>query len=155
MEDAALNRARSGTQSGEIGVFTPSQLIQASRQSERRFGSNGLRELAEQGQQVLPSTVPNSGTADRALAATFLGGGVGATGLGFGESGPNYDSTNPTALASAIAVLTALGTRRGQQALNRAAFDRPERFGQVGQAIRRRSGLFGSGAVPLALEVNR
>ena len=148
----ATERAKGGSSTGEVRVFSPSQLQMANQASGRRFpGVNPLAELADNGQRVLPSTVPNSGTSDRALAAAALGT-VGLGGLGIGESQITGDTENTQRLAAAAALLTALGTRKGQQLMQRAAFDRPNTAQRVGRAISSRRGLFGSGAVPLALQ---
>ena len=151
IEDAALNRAKVGTQTGEVNVFTPAQLLQAGRAAENRgFGANPLMQLGREGQEVLPSTVPNSGTADRALFATALGG-AGLLGGGGGYAG---EQTPQGALegagagigtvAGATALATLLGTRGGQAALERLLISRPQIMQTVGQGFRRRAGLFGS-----------
>ena len=152
IEDAALNRAKVGTQTGETNVFTPAQLIAAARQSENRgFGNNPLMELGRQGQAVLPSSLPNSGTVDRTLAATGLLGAGGAIG---GAAG--YDPQNPVSGtaggasggllgAAATGGLLALGgTRRGQDALETLLFQRPEAVRELADIVRRRGGLLGS-----------
>lgn len=153
VENASLDRAKVGTQTGEVNTFTPAQLLQASRASERKFpGDTSLRMLAEDGQAVLPPTIPNSGTADRAMAATALGG-IGLGGLGLGESYYREgDLTGTASLAGIAGALALLGTRRGQQAMQTAAFERPTIMQMVGQGVRRRSGMFGSGAVPIVVQ---
>lgn len=64
------------------GVFTPGQLMQGVRQADsstrKRAVAKGtamMQDLASAGQNVIGNTVPNSGTADRALVA-LLGGGA-------------------------------------------------------------------------------
>jgi hypothetical protein len=158
LEDAALNRARVGTRSGEVNVFTPSQLLDSASKAESTFGNGAaLRELGEQGQKVLPSTLPNSGTADRLIALGLIGS-AGSVGAGGGFLGAEQDQglqgaasgagTGLGGLAGISAALAALGTRRGQQALEQILISRPQVAQAVGQGFRRRGGLFGSaGAV--------
>lgn len=157
LEDAALNRARVGTRSGEINVFAPSQLLDAARKAEARYGNGGaLRELGEQGQQVLPSTVPNSGTTDRALFAGLLGAaGIAGTGGGYandqsiGGAAEGAGTGVGTALGL-TGVLAALGTRRGQQVLEQILISRPQAAQAIGQTIRRQGGIFGKAGGILA-----
>jgi hypothetical protein len=170
LENASLDRARVGTRTGQVNVYSPSQLLDAARQAESRYGTGAaLRELGEAGQQVLPSTVPNSGTTDRAIAASLLGGfglgggvigaGAGASGAGEGEamsgalsggaSGVGSGLGTAAALASALALL---GTRGGQAALEAALINRPQALQNAGRAIRRQGGLFGSTGAAIGLQ---
>jgi hypothetical protein len=155
IENAALDRGAVGTQAGAPGLFTPAQLLQSVRASERRgFGDlPGLRQLGEQGQEVLPSTVPNSGTADRTLALGLMGGALGVGGGAEYASTQSLDTTGDAAKnAAGIAALAAiLGTRRGQSILEAGLFRRPQIMQQAGRGIRRLGGLFGStgGAITL------
>lgn len=78
IERAAANAT--GNASGKAaGVFTPQQLRQAVRQGDTSVrdratarGSALMQDLAENGIQVLPSSVPDSGTAGRLLLGTPL-----------------------------------------------------------------------------------
>ena len=151
LENASLDKAKIGTQTGEAEVFLPSQLIGAARQSEKKYGASSLKQLGKDGQAVLPSTVPNSGTADRlAMGGLILGGG-GATG-GFSAENPlEGGAAGLGGAAATMAALTALGSRRGQKALETILLDRPDALRQFGESVRRRKGLFGSAAVPIAL----
>lgn len=77
VEDAA---GSAGAISRE-GVFTPAQLANAVRRntgsrSQRGAGTGLMRDFATNMGEVLPSTVPDSGTAGRGLLAALLGGGV-------------------------------------------------------------------------------
>lgn len=155
LEDAALDRAKVGAQTGDVNVFLPSQLKAAVRKSEKKYGApDALKALANQGQEVLPSTVPNSGTTDRALAAGL---GLGALGIGGTldvtgrEEGQPMDFDNTAKVAAALALLTAGGSRTGQKVLGDIIYKRPQIAQDVGNALRRRKGLFGTAAVPLAL----
>lgn len=163
LENASLDRAKIGTRSGEVNVFTPSQLLEATRQAEKRYGTGrALREFAEQGQQVLPSSVPNSGTVDRMIALGAVPAAAGAIGGGVGFTNAQQDqgaqgTVSGTGLglgtlAGASAILAALGTRRGQDVLERILITRPQAAQKFGQGIRNRGGIFGSAAVPIALQ---
>ena len=155
IENAALDRGAVGTQAGAPGLFTPAQLLQSVRASERRgFGDlPGLRQLGEQGQEVLPSTVPNSGTADRTLALGLMGGALGVGGGAEYASTQSLDTTGDAAkTAAGIAALAAiLGTRRGQDVIEAGLFRRPQVMQQAGRGIRRTGGLFGSTGGAIAL----
>ena len=148
LEDASLDAAKIGTQTGEANIFTPAQLLAASRKSEKRFGGGAeLREFGEQGQAILPSRLPNSGTTDRALLAAALGlGGAGGV-----EAYAREDAPMATAGAVGLGALLALGgTRTGQGVINNMVFNRPRVASRIGDAMRRRRGMFGSGiAVPM------
>jgi hypothetical protein len=156
LENASLDRARVGTRSGEVNVFTPSQLLDATRHAEVRYGTGAsLRELGEQGQQVLPTSVPNSGTADRTLFSAGILGGAGLLGTGSGYAndqslGGAVEGAG-TGIGTAVgigSILAALGTRRGQQVLEQILISRPQAAQAAGQGFRRRAGIFGSaGAV--------
>src|SRR3546814_9107728 len=77
LEDAVL-KALNGADGP--GIFTPAQLGQAARANAKKFGGKKaaargeipFSELQSNAQAVLPSTVPNSGTTDRAIAAWLL-----------------------------------------------------------------------------------
>ena len=151
----AVTRARSGTRVGEPGLFAPSQLADAASANSKRFGgSHGTTDqpffdLTRAGQRVLPSSVPDSGTAGRAaLAALGLGG---LTGGGAGYVGG--DAEGGTATGLGLAGLLALGgTRGGQRAITRILADRPDLAVRIGNQINRRAGIggmFGAGAASL------
>ncbi len=156
----AVNRARNGSRSGEVGTFTPSQLADAAAANAKRFGnSQGTTrqpffDLSRAGQRVLPNSVPDSGTAGRAVVA----GGLGLAGLGGGAGYAAGDAqTGAGAGLVGAALLAAGGSRAGQRALTSALLDRPELLIRLGEGVQRQSrigGLFGapmlaSGAVGL------
>jgi hypothetical protein len=149
IEDAVVNRARNGTRAGEVGLPSPSQFVDAAAASERKYGLSTLRPLAEDAQRVLPSSLPNSGTTDRALAAGLGLAGLGA--VGGGEAYATGDASTTGKLAAALALLTAGGTKTGQRTLQRMLFDRPAQAQMVGRAIQNKRGLFGSAALPLLI----
>lgn len=143
----AVDAAKVGTQSGEGGIFTPAQLSQAARRNAKKYGgSQGTTrqpffELTRDAQDVLPSRVPNSGTADRmqaalAILAPTVGAGVGA------QQGWIDPET-----AAAVAALTGAYTRTGQKAAQALLTRRPDAFRRAGEAVSNRSqygGLLGS-----------
>lgn len=159
LENASLDRAKVGSRSGEVEVFTPSQLIESARVAERRYGTGeDLLQFGQAGQRVLPSTVPNSATFDRAIAAGVLASAAGAGGA-FGYDQAQGAQSAQDAAGGTVGTIGAigalgglLGTRGGQQALEAILLTRPQGMRAVGEGIRRRRGLFGSAAVPVALE---
>jgi hypothetical protein len=114
------------------GVFTPAQLANAVRRntgsrSQRGAGAGLMRDLATNMGEVLPSTVPDSGTAGRGLLAALLGGGVVlkpevAIPVVIGASAPYtkigqalinaiYQSTDPEQARPALAEMAQLAQR--------------------------------------------
>lgn len=94
VEDAA--KAATGNASGKAaGVFSPQQLRAAVRANDNTVRDRGtargtslMQDLAENGIQVLPSSVGDSGTAGRgALAALLAGGGAGLVNPGMVAAG--------------------------------------------------------------------
>jgi len=148
----ASNKAKAGG-TGEVRVFSPYNLQAANEAAQRKFpGVNPLVTLADTAQRVLPSKLPDSGTAKRALGTAAV---LGAAGLG--ESAYNEDNSfgmTQGGLAAA-GLLTLLGTRRGQQLMQKAAFDRPDTAQRVGNAITGRFGnaLFGRTGAGLARDI--
>jgi hypothetical protein len=147
----AVDSAAGGSGSGENFIFTPPQLQRAGLQSAKKYpGPRPFAELADYGQEVLPSRVPDSGTAGRAML-----GGLGVLGLGGAAGGEAYltegDMTNTARATAALGTLAALGTRGGQRAINGAITIRPETLKRVGEQVRRRQGMFGAATLPYAL----
>ncbi len=144
----ATNAARNGSGSNQTGLFTPSQLSTAAARNAQKYGgtqgttNQPFFELTRAGQEVLPSTIPDSGTAGR--LATFalpaaLTGGAAASGYSSG------DVVNPT--TATLAALAALSTRGGSKALQTALVSRSPVFQQAGGRIianRRYGGMFGA-----------
>jgi len=146
--------AKNGTGSGEVQIFTPAQLNTAGYAAQKKYPRpRPFATLADTGQQVLPSKVPDSGTAKRLATmalpsilggATVAGGGAGYT-LG--------DASTGAASGAAMAALLMLGgSKAGQKAIKAALFDRPKSARAIGSAIRKRKGLFGSAPAPLLIE---
>lgn len=101
--EEAATAAKASTK-GDAGVFTPGQLIRGAAKMETgrkarkvAAGDAMMQELGTLGQRVLGDTVPNSGTADRAMA------GAGVAGM-----------INP-AIGGSLAALSAAYSRPGQE----------------------------------------
>lgn len=120
-------------------AITPAQLGRAVTSGTKNFGGrakaargDNLTDLIKYGQEVLPSTIPNSGTADRL-------GGMGSillpSALGGSAYGLSTMTENPL-LAAPLAVLGMLSTKTGQKAFQAAATKR-------GRGLKRAGGLFG------------
>lgn len=146
----AVNAARNGT-GGDIGTFTPSQLTNAAAANARRFGgthgttAQPFFELTDAAQRVLPSKVPDSGTAGR-LALLSLPAVLGGAGSGVGYAAGDAGEGSKVGLG--LGALLALGgTRAGQRILTSTLLDRPDFAVRVGNKIIRRQGMFGAPAV--------
>lgn len=142
------------------GLFTPLQLNRADTNATKRLtgplaaasGDRPFGEISTMAQRVLPSTLPDSGTAKRVLTAT-LAGGAGLGGLaGIGAVGPGDPGSNALGGASILAALALANTKAGQQVLKKTLIDRPGSAKRAGANVRKRAGLFGSASVPLLLE---
>lgn len=139
LEDAT-QRAKGGSQSGETYTFTPSQLQMSVQKSQRRYPSDTpLENLADMGQQVLPSQIPDSGTAGRAFqmaAPAALGAGVG----GYADGAEGAMTGTGLGLGATLALLAG-GSRVSQKALTAALADRPEAILRAGELIANNSKL--------------
>jgi hypothetical protein len=121
------------TNNVQPGIPTPNQLGQAARANANRFGgtaattSRPFYQLQRDAQNVLPSTLPNSGTVDRSWVLqafpAALAGGAYQAGLVDKET------------AALFAGLGLPYTRAGQQTLQKLLVSRPERVRQIGEAI--------------------
>lgn len=147
VEDAAMRA------DGADYVFTPSQLQDALKKTGRKYpGKSPLTQLADDGQAALPSRIPDSGTAGRFAQMTVPGVAVGSgAGAGYALDGQDGAMAGGATSAALTALLVLGGTKNGQRALNKMLFDRPEKAKEIGRAIRKRKGLFGSAAVPVAI----
>ena len=147
LDDAAGRAMNDG------GVWTGAQLGQAMKANNAKFGQRGLNaqtnspfyQLQQDMQNVLPNQIPPTGV-NAAPALAIGGAALGAT----GEATDN-DYLRMGALA---ALPAAAYTKQGQKAISAILLDRPDALRQFGESVRRRKGLFGSAAVPLALPLN-
>ena len=152
--ERAIQAAKNGTVTGEIQIFTPSQLNTAATMAKNKFGGQRpFSGLIDDGQSVLPSQVPDSGTGRRLATMAlpgFLGGGAALGGAAAYPTGDTSDGILKGAIVAAA--LLGGGTKAGQKTINTLIAGRPESVRKVGRAIGKRKGLFGSAAIPLALE---
>ncbi|MES2903130.1 MAG: hypothetical protein V4696_03005, partial [Pseudomonadota bacterium] len=153
LADAMKNAANQGDE-----LITPAQLNRADVTSTSRLegkinsasGNRPFYDLATAGQAVLPSRVPDSGTASRMMTGMALGGVAGAGGAGGyalgGTEGAQAGSGG--SLAAALA-LTFGGTKGVQRMATKALLDRPDVAIRIGEQIQRNprlAGLLGSTA---------
>lgn len=143
----AVSAAKAGTPTGTGGVFTPAQLSRAATQNAKKFGrSQGTTnqpffQLTRDGQDVLPSELPNSGTIDRALSAGVMGVPV----LGAAAAAQQGWIDPETALG--LASLAAGYSRPGNSVVQKGLIGRPSAVRNAGQAVidnSRYGGLLGS-----------
>lgn len=122
MRTAAANRTTSG------GVFTPNDLLTAVKRGDKSVGKGSfargdalMQRFAEAGQKVLPSSVPTSGTAERAMMAGVAGTAVDA--ITGGHAGSLLAAHPVAALtgAAAIGAGSLPYTRPGMYLANRYA----------------------------------
>lgn len=149
----ATNRARNGSRSGATDVFTPSQLSDAAAASAKKFGgthgttAQPFFNLTRAGQDVLPSSVPDSGTAGR-LALLGLPAALGGTGAGAGAL--TGDTQTGAGIGLGAGALLAAGGSRSAQALAvRLLADRPDLLIRAGNRVYNNAalpGMFGAGA---------
>lgn len=122
------------------GLFTPAQLGQAARSNARRYTGRisaattdrPFYDLQRAGQNLLPSKVPDSGTAGRIEA--------------------NGGLTNALRAAARNVVNLPLYTEGAQPAINRALLDRPDIAVKVGKAVGKKSRVGGIFGAPLLLD---
>lgn len=155
----ATNRARNGSRSGTVDQFAPSQLADAAAANARSFGgtqgttNQPFFDLTRAGQEVLPSSVPDSGTAGRSVVAGLLaaglggGGGAAASDEGHRAQGGASGAVIAGLLASAPYSATA------RNALQRALLaERPQAVQQAGELLANNSRIAGLLAAPAAVQ---
>lgn len=160
LQDAVLAaQAKPGEMAGQ---FTPSQLMTASKNNAIRFsgrrsaaaGRGSLFGLARAGNQVLPQTIPDSGTAGRLALYGLLGGTYGASDY---ASGPEDKRSLGGSAAKALALATALAaaSKGARPLVQKAAFSgRGEKAQVLGDWLLAHPELGGGAAVPLLLPQN-
>lgn len=102
------------------GVVSPTKLLQvleSGNKTKTQAGYGDLYELANAGRLVLPSSVPNSGTAQRQLAQRILTSG----GTGAAVGGATYGVTGDPEKAVLAAGASLAGPKLAQKALNSKA----------------------------------
>lgn len=137
-------------------VFTPAQLSSAATIQARRFGNNQgttqqpFYELARAGQEVLPSQIPDSGTAGR-LVLPLLAGSVAGGGGYVTSEGEAVERAGSGATAAIVAALLASApySPTARNSLQRIMMaDRPRIVEQAGQGLIDRAGIAGLLATP-------
>jgi len=147
IEDA-VKRARNGSRSGEMEIYTPSQMNDAIAAS--KYAKSGtqqpFREIVSDAQQVLPTAVPNSGTADRLAAMQTMA--LPTTIAGAGALAP-IAGVDPFVSTPLAGLALALSTKTGAKVAQKALTGRSATARAIGNKIlqqRRKAGLFGSTA---------
>lgn len=135
---ANLVRVENAASKAKNGIFTPAQLQTATRVMDssvrKRASARGaslMQDLATAGRDVLPTSVPDSGTWTRAMFNT------GAAGLGA--------MAEPNALVASLAGAAAY-TKTGQNALRAALASRPAGANALAGAVRRNALILAPGA---------
>jgi hypothetical protein len=124
------------------GIFTPAQLANAVRskattQGQYATGHALMQDLASAGKEVLPSTIPDSGTTERLLHDLGL---LGLAGGGEGLVKP--EMLAPT--AAAFGAGSALYSRPMQSMIRSALTKRPDFARRIGQALIAQPGIAGA-----------
>lgn len=144
LEDATLAADNVG------GRYTPAQLGRSMINNTKRFGGKRaaaagdmpFRDLQSAGQSILPSTTPNTGTNDRALATWLL-----PTAIGGAAATGDLTDYLPTEVAAPLGLAGLATTKAGRAALEKMLLSRPETARSIGNKIydnRRIGGMFGS-----------
>ena len=148
-EKAANYTVSTPGSSGAEGIFSPSQYARALKEgaSRRQLASGTAmdQDLANAALEVLPPTVPDSGTAMRHLTQLAIG--AGAAGLA-GEKLPMGEYLGPAAAGAAgvTSALMAAGSKPAQRAMVYALTRRPAQAAALGQILRQSGPAIGRGA---------
>jgi len=142
--------------SGKGGVFSPHQLAQAVRESDRSVrkrataaGNARMQDISTAASTVLPSSVPDSGTAGRGIAALMGLGAVGGGGLGYADSGASGAATGA---ATGAALLAAPYSRAGRQTIQSLfTGERGRTLTSLGEVLKRQKSLGGVGGIGATL----
>ena len=132
----ALDKAKNQNEE----LFTPAQINMADAMSAKRLegpmasasGDRPFFDLARAGQEVLPSKLPDSGTATRGLVGAGLVGGIGGAGVGSAFGDPS--SGAQTGLGLTL-LLAAGGSRPAQRAMVSLLADRPDLLTRLGNTV--------------------
>lgn len=139
----ATEAARNGT-GGDLGLPLPSQFNNAAQQAANKFGGpRPMADLIDAGQSVLPSKLPDSGTALRAaVTGTLLGGGL--AGGGYGIDGGEGAGLG----LGGVLLLAAGGSKTAQHLATKALLDRPDLAITLGNKLvgSRYGGMLGAAA---------
>lgn len=154
----AVNRARNGSRSGETGVFAPSQLADAAARSAKLYGNSAgttnqpFYALTRAGQETLPSSIPDSGTAGRHALPAIIGVLAGGGGAATAEEGNRTSSGLATGSVAALlaAAPYSAGARTGLQRLLLSR--RPTVIEDIGQRLIDNDRIAGLFAAPALIE---
>lgn len=153
---SAVNAARNGAGSGTSDVFSPAQLSTAAAQSARKFGnSQGTTnqpffDLTRAGQEVLPSSIPDSGTAGRLVIPALVGGlAAGGSEAATENSGPSSAGIGVAAALLAAAPYSPAARNAIQRTL---MAQRPQSVERAGQFLLDNNRIAGLLAAPLIVE---
>ncbi|MGI4744957.1 MAG: hypothetical protein ACRYGI_11360 [Janthinobacterium lividum] len=151
LNDAAITAVNNG------GIYTPAQSIRAVTSNTKNFGGKAaaaqgqnVTDLMRYGQEVLPSTTGNSGSADRIAAMllpSVLSGGAGYEAL----SGAHDEGGGIPTSALVLGALAAASSRSGGRVLQRALVDRPDALRRIGSSLIDNSQIGSAAVAPLAL----
>jgi hypothetical protein len=121
---------------GDPGVWTGAQLSSALKGANvTRDAQQALQPLADNAIRILPSQVPDSGTAGRlALGAVAAGSPMAA--LGYATGGQEGAETGGAGALGTVLSIAALNTKAGRATLEKMLLDRPD-------IMRRLGGMFG------------
>lgn len=116
----AVHASRNGARSTEPGLFMPSQLLDSAAANAGKYGNGRgttrqpFFDLARAGQRVLPSKLPDSGTAGRiALPTVFAAGGYAGSDEGEGAQGAGAGLATGATIAALLSAPYARGSRDG------------------------------------------
>lgn len=135
---AKLLRPESAASKAKDGIFTPAQLQTATRildsSGRKKASARGgalMQDFAQTARDILPSSIPDSGTAGRLLLT----------------GGSAYGATSDNDVLQAMSVLGLLGsgayTKTGQKVMQKILTDRPDLVSKMGGAIPQKLGLTG------------
>lgn len=151
---SAVNAARNGSRSHQVDVFMPSQLSDAAAASARKYGNSAgttnqpFFDLTRAGQSVLPSQVPDSGTAGRQILLPLIAGGALGGGSYAAQGGQEGAGSSSLATGAIITALLAAPYSRPARKLVQDVLlaDRPQAvtdLGQIALGNQRIAGLLG------------
>jgi hypothetical protein len=143
-----------GKGSNTSGLFTPAQLGTAVKSNATKFGgkiaaaseTRPFFDLQRAGQDVLPSKVPDSGTAGRGALLSLLA--APTVGAGAGYAAGDTKTGGEVGIGTLLA-LAAGGSKPAQKLLTSIVLNRSKGMVSAGQAIGRAApmgGMFGAGA---------
>lgn len=148
---AALNNSRAP------GVFTPAQLGQASRANTKRFGGKRaaargdmpFNDIQKAAQQVLPTQIPDSGTAGRAVIPLVAGGLLGGGGAVAGEGAEEKAGYGASGALIGALLASAPYSAASRAALQRVLLtERPDALQRAGGIIMNNDTIAGLLAAP-------